>query len=130
VEIALQPRLSQFVVEVSDPSHAGQARRSVVEYAQAIGLGENDSGAVAIAVTELATNVVKHARNGKIIYEQIAQNGCKGLRILSIDKGPGIRNITTAFSISIRYPTKVPVCWLSSGRIRRFRRHQSRCNLA
>jgi anti-sigma regulatory factor (Ser/Thr protein kinase) len=96
VEIALQPRLSQFVVEVSDPSHAGQARRSVVEYAQAIGLGENDSGAVAIAVTELATNVVKHARNGKIIYEQIAQNGCKGLRILSIDKGPGIRNITTA----------------------------------
>ena len=54
--------LSQLVMEVADPSHAGQVRRAAVECAESLGLGESDRGAIAIAVTEMATNLVKHAR--------------------------------------------------------------------
>jgi anti-sigma regulatory factor (Ser/Thr protein kinase) len=96
MEVAMQQRLSQIIMEVADPSHAGQARRAAVECAESLGLGESDCGAVAIAVTEMATNLVKHAGVGKIICEPIAHNRTRGLRVVTIDKGPGIRDIANA----------------------------------
>jgi anti-sigma regulatory factor (Ser/Thr protein kinase) len=95
MEIEVKAGLSQFVVEISDSSHVGEARRAAVKSAQAIGMGDNDTGAVAIAVTELGTNLLKHANSGRIVFETVC-NSVRGLRVLSIDKGPGIRNITTA----------------------------------
>lgn len=86
---------SQFVVDVSDPSHVGEARRAAVRSAQAMGMSENEGGGVAIAVTELGTNLLKHATTGRMVFESVG-NGTRGLRILSIDKGPGIANIMTA----------------------------------
>src|SRR5262249_38492184 len=47
-------------------------------------------------VTELATNIVKHAGSGSIVYERLATNGTRGIRVLAIDKGPGIRDISAA----------------------------------
>jgi anti-sigma regulatory factor (Ser/Thr protein kinase) len=87
---------SQFVVEVSDSSHAGEARRAVVRSAEQIGMNESDRGSVAIAATELATNLIKHARGGKLVCESLGQNGTRGVRILSIDSGSGIQDIAKA----------------------------------
>jgi anti-sigma regulatory factor (Ser/Thr protein kinase) len=87
---------TQFVTDIADPSHAGEARRAAVECAASIGMDETDCGKIAIAVTEMATNVVKHAGHGKIICVPIGQNGTNGLRVLSLDKGPGIRDIAAA----------------------------------
>lgn len=95
MEVAQQP-VSQFVTEIRDSSHAGEARRAAVRCAEMIGMKENDAGAIAIAATEIATNVVKHANAGTVICEPIGHNGSRGLRLLSIDKGPGIRNIASA----------------------------------
>lgn len=95
MEIA-QQTLSQCVVEISDPSHAGEARRAALRCAGKIGMNPTDRGAVAIAVTEMATNVVKHASSGALICEPIGHNGTCGLRILSIDKGPGISDMASA----------------------------------
>ena len=92
----MEQGLPQFVVEISDPTHAGEARRAATRCAELISMGESDCGAVAIAVTEMATNVVKHAKAGRIVCERIVQNGAYGLRVLCLDKGPGIRDITTA----------------------------------
>ena len=92
----MEQELSQFVVEISDPSHAGEARRAAIRCAELISMGESDCGAVAIAVTEMATNVVKHAKAGRIVCERVIQNGAPGLRVLCLDKGPGIRDITKA----------------------------------
>jgi anti-sigma regulatory factor (Ser/Thr protein kinase) len=88
--------LSQFVVEISDPTHAGAARRAATRCAELISMEKSDCGAVAIAVTEMATNVVKHAKVGRIVCERVVQNGAQGLRVLCLDKGPGILDITTA----------------------------------
>jgi anti-sigma regulatory factor (Ser/Thr protein kinase) len=59
-------------------------------------MNETDCGKISIGVTELATNVVKHAKRGKILCEPIAQDGITGLRVLALDKGPGIRDVSAA----------------------------------
>ena len=91
----MRSALSQFVVDISDSSHVGKARRTAVQTAEAIGMGESDAGAVAIAVTELGTNLLKHAKYGRMVFEALG-NEVPGLRVLSLDKGPGIHNLTTA----------------------------------
>lgn len=87
---------SQMVLHISEASLAGEARRIAVRLAEEIGMEEGERGAVAIAVTEMATNIVKHAGTGRIVCEQLGDNGTRGIRFLAIDKGPGIRNISTA----------------------------------
>ena len=86
----------QFITEIVDPSHVGEARRRAMECAALIGLDETESGKIAIAVTEMATNVVKHARQGKILCGPIGNNGSRGVRVMSLDKGPGISNVSAA----------------------------------
>ncbi len=44
----------------------------------------------------MTTNLFKHAREGSIIISEIANNGSRGMRILALDKGPGIRNLSDA----------------------------------
>ena len=86
----------QLVLELDDYSRAGEARRMIGRCAEDMNLGETDRGAVAIAVTEMATNIVKHAGRGKVICEPIGNNGVRGLRIIALDAGPGIRDLSTA----------------------------------
>lgn len=90
-------RLSgQFAVDLNDHSQAGEARRLVAHYVEGMNLGETDRGAVAIAVTEMSTNVLKHAGHGKVICEPIGNDGSHGVRIIAVDAGPGIRDLGTA----------------------------------
>lgn len=84
------------MVEIADQSSAGEARRAAVGCASSIGMNETDCGKLSIAVTELATNVVKHAKQGKILCEPLAQGRNSGLRVLAFDKGPGIANVSAA----------------------------------
>lgn len=95
MEIGTEPRV-QWLTEIVDASHAGEARRIAVECATSIGMNETDCGKIAIAVTEMATNLVKHARHGKILLESVNEGGIWGLRVLAVDKGPGISNISAA----------------------------------
>jgi anti-sigma regulatory factor (Ser/Thr protein kinase) len=95
MEIDVVPT-KQFVTEIVDPSHAGEARRAAVELAASIGMNETERGKIAIAVTEMATNLVKHAQHGQILCEPVRNNGACGLRILALDKGPGIQNVSAA----------------------------------
>lgn len=96
MEVAVRQSLGQAMIEIRDISAAGEARRAAVQSAQSVGMGETDCGVVAIAVTELVTNVVKHAGAGKMLCEPIAENGTRGIRILCLDKGPGIRDVGLA----------------------------------
>jgi anti-sigma regulatory factor (Ser/Thr protein kinase) len=86
----------QLLTEIVDASHAGDARRVAVECATSIGMNEIESGKIAIVVTEMATNLLKHARHGKILCELVEQSKVRGLRVLAFDKGPGIQNIAEA----------------------------------
>ncbi len=91
-----EPRGIQISFEISDPSHAGLVRREAVQHAEQLGMNETERGAVAIAATEMATNVLKHAGHGKVILNSMTQNGSRGLQLLALDKGPGIGDVPRA----------------------------------
>jgi anti-sigma regulatory factor (Ser/Thr protein kinase) len=81
---------------VTDPTHAGEARRRAAHLADEAKLDETERGNLAIVVTEMATNLMKHAGTGKIVVETVRSNGDTGVRVLAFDKGPGIRDLSGA----------------------------------
>jgi anti-sigma regulatory factor (Ser/Thr protein kinase) len=85
-----------MIIRVTDPTHAGEARRCAATFAEQVNLGERERGSLAIVVTEMVTNQVKHAGNGTIVVEVVGQNGSSGVRVLGLDKGPGIRDLGAA----------------------------------
>lgn len=85
-----------MMIEVKESSQTGEARRRVAEFAQDLQLGEIRSGAAALAAVEMATNLVKHAGNGTMLLQRVQENGSAGLRLIAIDKGPGIADVTRA----------------------------------
>jgi outer membrane lipoprotein SlyB len=46
--------------------------------------------------TELATNLARHARNGRVLLAQVGEAPAAGVQLLAIDGGPGIRNVARA----------------------------------
>jgi anti-sigma regulatory factor (Ser/Thr protein kinase) len=84
------------IIRVSDASHAGDARRRAAVCAEQLGLDERARGALAIVVTEVVTNLVKHAGAGTLLLAPAGENGNRSLRVLALDKGPGIRDVSAA----------------------------------
>ncbi len=92
----MEVELTPMLTHVTDPSHAGEARRHAAVYAEKAKLGEREQGALGIVVTEIATNLIKHAGSGMVMIESIQRNGDSGVRVIGLDKGPGIRDLTAA----------------------------------
>ena len=84
--------MSAFL-SIDDPSRVAEARRMAVGLAQEEGLDESSIANIALATTEMATNLWKHAKNGEIHLARLSRHGSPGLDILSVDRGPGIANI-------------------------------------
>lgn len=79
--------------EVGEPNQAGAARRGAMRLAHELGLGEVDTGRVGIVVTEAATNMLKHARGGRMLLQPFRNGGGWGLDALALDSGPGLRDL-------------------------------------
>jgi anti-sigma regulatory factor (Ser/Thr protein kinase) len=77
-------------VDVRDPSAVGAARRGSVEFALSAGLSEARTSDLAIVVTELARNLVKHTPQGGEVLISAAVDGA--LEVLVLDSGPGLRD--------------------------------------
>jgi anti-sigma regulatory factor (Ser/Thr protein kinase) len=84
------------LLQIDDRTQVGEDRRAAVEMAAALGLGETQAGKVALAVTEAATNIVKHAGTGKILLGPLVRAAAMGLEILALDRGPGISNVAAS----------------------------------
>jgi anti-sigma regulatory factor (Ser/Thr protein kinase) len=79
-------------VTVQDSSQVGEARRTATGMAARLGLNETEVGKVAIIATELATNLLKHAPGGELVFNVRKFDGV-ALEILALDKGAGIANL-------------------------------------
>lgn len=84
----------QFVFAVTEASQVAEVRRQVVGPASHLGFSETDLGKVAIIVTEVATNLVKHAVHGEVVVRWLEDRGKRGVEILAVDKGPGMANLS------------------------------------
>jgi anti-sigma regulatory factor (Ser/Thr protein kinase) len=80
----------QRVLPISGASGAADARRAVASLAAALQFDETTAGELALAVTEAATNIAKHARDGAIVARILPRGESGGIEVLAIDKGPGM----------------------------------------
>jgi anti-sigma regulatory factor (Ser/Thr protein kinase) len=83
----------QVVIPVSDPSQVGEARRAVTRLAESAGLSETQKGEAAIVATELANNLAKYGKSGKLLLQSVPVGGGAGIEILAIDSGPGMADV-------------------------------------
>ena len=77
------------VLDVEDESQVGHARRIAQALAVQLSFNEADAARVALVATELATNLLKHARRGAIHLRQIPAKVGHGIELIAVDRGPG-----------------------------------------
>ena len=83
-------REQKFILD--EPSQLGEIRRTISQWSKDISLNEVLSEKISIIINELGTNILKHAQRGEII----ATINNSTINILSVDRGPGISDISTA----------------------------------
>ena len=74
---------------IEDHSQVAAVRRAAERLASRVAFGETRISQVGLVVTELATNILKHARRGEILLTECRDGEHHGIEILSIDSGPG-----------------------------------------
>ena len=84
--------------EILYPSNVGVARVGSKALAGSIGFDPTACEEIALAMTELATNLIKHAEGGKLTLTPLAGDGRTGLEIESCDSGPGIADVEQALA--------------------------------
>ncbi|MBU5595727.1 anti-sigma regulatory factor [Amphibacillus sp. MSJ-3] len=70
------------------------ARQLGREHAKSLGFSTVDQARIATAISELSRNIYLYAETGKICFEVIDQIDRKGLKIVAVDQGPGIQDIS------------------------------------
>ena len=82
---------------VTEKSQVGEARRRIGEVAKQLGFDSTLRERVAIVVTELATNQLKHGSGGELVVRTLdaveTPGGVAGIEILALDRGPGMVNV-------------------------------------
>ena len=72
------------------------AREKGRALAKALGFSATDLAIIATTISELARNIVLHARGGEISLKSTHQSDPSGILVEASDKGPGIPDIAEA----------------------------------
>jgi len=80
---------------VEDSAQVASVRRAAQRAAEALDFTEARAGQVALVVTELGTNLVKHATRGEMLLRMLDEHVADGagLEVLALDRGPGIPDV-------------------------------------
>jgi len=72
------------------------ARQKGRALATELGFDGSDLTLIATAISEVARNIVTHAKSGEIILTVLNHGGRQGLSIVARDEGPGIKDVNRA----------------------------------
>lgn len=64
--------------------------------AERLGMSSNDQVVVVIAISEVARNIIEHAKQGEIIVSAVGRNSGQGISVVARDEGPGILDVERA----------------------------------
>lgn len=91
--------ITHRLYSLTEQSQIGELRREAVALAQSSGFDDVAAGQVALVATELGTNLVKHARSGRVLLARVADGrGSWQIELISVDHGPGIHDIAGAMT--------------------------------
>lgn len=93
METVLTQSAIHSTFHVGELSEIAAARRGAAGMARRLKFDETRAGRLAIVVTEAATNIVKHAREGVILLRPIQADGHCGVEVIALDSGPGMANV-------------------------------------
>ena len=72
------------------------ARQRVRALAASLGFSATDQTLIALAVSEIARNIVTYATQGEVTLAEVSAGGRRGVQVLARDEGPGIADIELA----------------------------------
>jgi anti-sigma regulatory factor (Ser/Thr protein kinase) len=85
-------------VRIDDPSAPGRARRAAATLATELGFVRTRVAEIEIAVTELGTNLLKHARDGVLVIRSVRAVEQAAVEVVAVDSGPGMPNVEEALT--------------------------------
>ncbi|MGJ7490870.1 ATP-binding protein [Variovorax sp. ZT4R33] len=81
---------------IDEPSRIGEARRHASLLCAELGWSETATGRLALIVTELGTNLVRHATGGRMLIA--VRPARDDIEVICIDDGPGIVDVARAMT--------------------------------
>lgn len=81
---------------IKDEDDIVSARRTVREAAVQLGFRQTDVTRIVTATSELARNTFKYAGQGVMHWQNIEIDGCSGIELQFVDRGPGIQDLDLA----------------------------------
>jgi anti-sigma regulatory factor (Ser/Thr protein kinase) len=90
--------LVQEGIPISDVADLSAARLAARSMSTAIGFDEQAVEEIVLVVSELATNLVRHAKDGVLRLGRCEEAGRTGIQIYSEDQGPGIPDVEQAIA--------------------------------
>lgn len=85
--------LTQHVFAIVHASDISATRRAGQSLADQLGFDETAAGRLAIIITEAATNILKHAKEGTVLLTPFQFGEMRRIGVLALDQGPGIANL-------------------------------------
>lgn len=85
-----------LTIEIHTEVDIVEARQKGRMFSNCLGFSTLDQARIITTISELSRNIYKYAATGKIIMEIIENQLEIGLKIVAVDKGPGIKNIQKA----------------------------------
>lgn len=72
------------------------ARQKGRALAQELGFDGSDLTVIATAISEVARNIVNHAKTGEILLGYANHGSRRGIQVIARDEGPGIKDVVKA----------------------------------
>lgn len=79
-----------LALQVREPSQVGEARRRALALADELGFSQVRRGELAIVVSELCSNLCRHAVQGEVLLRPLPG---PGIEVLALDRGPGMADV-------------------------------------
>ena len=95
---ASMPNLPPVLIAVVHGSDVNEARQRAQAMALAIGFDETASAEVALAVSELGANLLRHTKGGTLTLTPLVDGRRVGMQVISQDRGPGIADVEQALT--------------------------------
>ena len=87
---------TEICVRIDSDRAIVEARQRGRTLANHAGFGPTDQALIATAISELARNALRYARQGDIVVRLVERGNRRGIVIIASDDGPGIANVSQA----------------------------------